>query len=583
MQIEQISIALRARSAYEAMDLGFALVRQHASAIWLPWFCLTLPIFLACFGLAYVLDIVAFAPLFFWWLKPIFDRVPLFVLSRAVFGPAPDWRTSLREQRRFAPRELIQWLTWRRLSPNRAVLFPIHFLEGQAGKARSERTKVVLGAISSPSLLLTFLCINFELALVISAATLVVLFIPLEFIEQWGEGVFGMLFETPPLWFEAVQYLVFYLAMSIIEPFYIGAGFALYINRRTQLEAWDIELAFRSIAKRISAIGEPLIHRHAASSPATATTSSKNSQDFSKLDSRLRGNDESIVGNDESLVQDDESLVGNDKSLVEKDKSQGENGISLSNQSVLGAFIFLAFLLQINPALAKPNAKSNEPSYITEQVFGPTTPAQRAKISRLAKEVLNHDDFGKKKTISEWVERNPNKIVPQRNYGWANNIGNIFAFLAEYGLWVLIVSGLIYLLYRINRWLPWLQDRVPFLARARVRERFEEIDTVEPLPDHLTDAANALWLNGQTRSALALLYRGGLHELASRLNIALVPGTTEADALKRARALSDIDYQNYFRDLVGAWQNLAYAHRELSDSRWQDLLRQSRTQLEAKQ
>ena len=37
-------------------------------------------------------------------------------------------------------------------------------------------------------------------------------------------------------------------AVLVLEPFYVAAGFALYLNRRTLLEGWDIEVALRRIA-----------------------------------------------------------------------------------------------------------------------------------------------------------------------------------------------------------------------------------------------------------------------------------------------------------------------------------------------
>jgi hypothetical protein len=40
------------------------------------------------------------------------------------------------------------------------------------------------------------------------------------------------------------------LAMSIIAPFYVAGGFSLYLTRRSVLEAWDLELAFRRMAPR---------------------------------------------------------------------------------------------------------------------------------------------------------------------------------------------------------------------------------------------------------------------------------------------------------------------------------------------
>jgi hypothetical protein len=37
----------------------------------------------------------------------------------------------------------------------------------------------------------------------------------------------------------------FVVAVAIVEPFFVGAGFAMYLNRRVELEAWDIEQEFR--------------------------------------------------------------------------------------------------------------------------------------------------------------------------------------------------------------------------------------------------------------------------------------------------------------------------------------------------
>jgi len=36
--------------------------------------------------------------------------------------------------------------------------------------------------------------------------------------------------------------------IALIEPFYVAGGFALYLKRRTDLEAWDVELLFRRLA-----------------------------------------------------------------------------------------------------------------------------------------------------------------------------------------------------------------------------------------------------------------------------------------------------------------------------------------------
>jgi hypothetical protein len=38
------------------------------------------------------------------------------------------------------------------------------------------------------------------------------------------------------------------LVVGFLQPFYVSAGFALYLNRRVELEAWDIEQELRRAA-----------------------------------------------------------------------------------------------------------------------------------------------------------------------------------------------------------------------------------------------------------------------------------------------------------------------------------------------
>src|SRR5512145_26648 len=53
--------------------------------------------------------------------------------------------------------------------------------------------------------------------------------------------------------FELEDMLSYAAAVLVLEPFYVAAGFALYLNRRTLLEGWDIEVALRRIAERHAA------------------------------------------------------------------------------------------------------------------------------------------------------------------------------------------------------------------------------------------------------------------------------------------------------------------------------------------
>ncbi|MGH8499883.1 MAG: hypothetical protein ACRERV_13920, partial [Methylococcales bacterium] len=84
MQIEKITVQVRPRPAWEAVDLGFLMLQRWISNIAFSWLAVTLPIFLL---LNYWFsDRPLLAAAIFWWLLPLFDRIPLDILSRAVFG-----------------------------------------------------------------------------------------------------------------------------------------------------------------------------------------------------------------------------------------------------------------------------------------------------------------------------------------------------------------------------------------------------------------------------------------------------------------------------------------------------------------
>ena len=191
--------------------------------------------------------------LLMWWLKPWFDRVPLYVLSRAVFGPVPDTLQVLRARELFRP-GLVAWLSWRRLHPARALLLPVDLLEGVSGARRATRASVLLRAVGAQAfgLLSAFLAIEF--ACLASVIALSLFFVPTEFLSESARALFETLFETPPPWAQVLLFALWWLSVSLAEPAYVASGFGLYLHRRTQLEAWDVELVFRRLATRARAL-----------------------------------------------------------------------------------------------------------------------------------------------------------------------------------------------------------------------------------------------------------------------------------------------------------------------------------------
>ena len=238
MQVEALAVALRPRSMAEAADLGAALVHQHARSVWRSF----TPVLLI--ALAVALTCASFKPwmpaLVLFWLKPWLDRSLLFILSRAVFGQATTFGDIWRQRRQVWWAQLPVTLTLRRLSPWRSFTQPIHQLEGLRGKPlRQRRAQLLRGKRSSAGWMHAAFA-NIEMALNGGVAAALLWFTP--------DGLRAELFN----WYSAdsmgaslLLTSVFAATMLALEPFYVAAGFAMYLNRRVELEAWDVEQEFR--------------------------------------------------------------------------------------------------------------------------------------------------------------------------------------------------------------------------------------------------------------------------------------------------------------------------------------------------
>lgn len=250
MQLDNITIAVRPRSNSEAMDLGLRLVQTHARALYGPWFAIVLPVFV-------LLNILLsqhmwLAMLIVWWLKPLYDRVVLHVLSLALFGQAPSTRATLNSLPAILKNGLFAQLSIFRLSVRRSFLLPVWQLEGLKGAARRARVRVLKGGSSGQSVWLLMISAYLEGAILLSLYGLIYLFLPQDTELRAMAPFFS---SNPPYWMELVSNSLYLVAMSVIEPFYVAAGFMLYIQRRTRLEAWDIEIRFRRLAQRLSMLG----------------------------------------------------------------------------------------------------------------------------------------------------------------------------------------------------------------------------------------------------------------------------------------------------------------------------------------
>jgi len=250
VQPVDIAIALRRRTPWEAMDLGLAMLQRWWRQAYLPHLAVGIAAALAGWGLSLWAGKAVVALLFVWWLKPLYDRVVLHVLSRAVFGEAQLPRQVLGAAREWLGTGLAMALTFGRLDTARSFNLPVRQLEGQRARAGRERRGVLGRRVSSYATWLTIVCLHFEAVLYWSLSRLTSLFLPAKALEARD---FTAAFLAGDI-FGASDLVAYVAAVLLLEPFYVAAGFALYLNRRTLLEGWDIEVALRKITQRHAAV-----------------------------------------------------------------------------------------------------------------------------------------------------------------------------------------------------------------------------------------------------------------------------------------------------------------------------------------
>lgn len=250
MELERLAITLRPRNAWEALDLGLRFAMQNARGLYANWFAVTLPVAALAFAcLGFGLGQPAWAVFLLWWLKPAFDRMAVHVLSRAVFGEATELRDTLKALPRllFSTR-LIRNLTIGRFSMCRSILLPIDVLEGLRGKAARQRKALIARRISGAASWQTLAWMHLETVFWLGFWALTAMLIPRELLPdfEWSDLIVG---GKLPEWLYWCIYAPLWLASLLLEPLYAAGGFMLYLKRRTDLEAWDVELQFRHLAQ----------------------------------------------------------------------------------------------------------------------------------------------------------------------------------------------------------------------------------------------------------------------------------------------------------------------------------------------
>ncbi len=244
---------LRVRNGWEAIDHGVAMLHEHGGAVFAPWVAFAV--------LVHTLLVLGFGvndwatTALFWWLKPLFDRL----LLHLIVGAATGRPVSVAGAFAALPQLVLhtglgRGLTLLRLSSARAQHLPVWQLERRHGARIHE---LFAGARPRP-IWLMLACVHAELSIYIGPILLALLFAPegldvTRILERW---VFSPEQQTAVNLVGAIAYLV---AVVLIEPIYVAAGYAQYEHQRALREASDLEAPLRRIGTRTPPVRPALL------------------------------------------------------------------------------------------------------------------------------------------------------------------------------------------------------------------------------------------------------------------------------------------------------------------------------------
>lgn len=499
MRLTDASVAIHPRTAWEAIDLGVLLAREHRGLLTLSWAAVTLPIFTLLSLLLWDYPTAVF--LLFWWLKPVYERLPLIILSTAVFNPAPSLADALRQWARTLRPHLLASLTWRRLSLSRSFILPIVQLEQLSGAALSQRIAVLSQKDQRAARSLTAMGSTLEMALWTGLLVLFYALIPQQ-VELGWDWLLELGTSDELKWLEHLSNLFYALVLVFWGPIYVACGFTLYLNRRTVLEGWDIELVFRRLRQRISGSAYVLLIGLGLALSTAPTP--------------VRAEQPPVLSCPAPLMAEHEPGPDSARLLLQPLTSE-------------------AARQGINSLLQQPPFKS------LQTTSGWRLP-ERADPRKPAADPGNGP------------------------VTWLNRLLQLGAWIAQglkVLLWTAVIVLLGLALWRYKSWIATFvrpAARRGKSLRAQPEQLFGLQVSAQSLPADVAGSAEQLWAE-QPRQALSLLYRGLLSRLINDHQLPLKASDTEGQVLQQVAALDQPQLHAFSLSLSHHWQALAYGHQ----------------------
>jgi hypothetical protein len=218
-----------AHEAWAAADLGCITVRREPATFYLAWFATAVPIFvLIAIGLS---SSPATAGFLLWWFKPVYERMPMWIANERFAGRPATLGDAFANWRTLAI-GLLPVLTYRRMSPTRSLDASIDVLEALRGARRRAQVALFRQRSGSAALWLTVICVHVE-AFLATGAFIVQLLLTPDLVQFDPAALLAALSDDRFAWLQNGIYLI---VIGLVGPVYAASGYALYTNRRNELE-----------------------------------------------------------------------------------------------------------------------------------------------------------------------------------------------------------------------------------------------------------------------------------------------------------------------------------------------------------
>lgn len=536
MQLSEFKAVARPRNAWSAIDLGVVMARPYYWRMFFAWIVPALLVYLL--SSMFFSDNLWLPICIIWWLKPLFERAILYTISREIFAEPVSLPKVWRNYWGIIKMDLFWWLTIRRFSPTRSFDLPVTMLEQLKGRARRVRLNTLHRRLSSGATWLLITCVHIEGILVFGFYGLLYMLIPQGVEIDWLN-----VFEFQDATYEHIGNVITVLVWALVAPFYICSGFALYLQRRIDLEGWDVEIRFRDLVERQQRSQKRLtnflpsialffaISLFAGLTITPTTSHAEASSQTTQSETLDQSRDENTAQNYDSSNDENYNLSSDTQNSVSDVR---RNSAKEDIQQILLGEDFYRIEVQegwrFKPQDDTKKAEGEVPEWLID--------------------------------FADWLSENG---------GLFSGLASVFRSLSsivEFLLWLGIGLLIFYIVFRMRH----------LITRAfRDEARDESLDltppkvlfgldvTEESLPEDVCKSAREAWQAGDPRQALGLLLRSTIIKLIHDHRYPFAEGFTERECAQVVEKRGEKPLSDFFWSVTRAWQKVAYAHRQCSE------------------